>query len=210
MKEDWFLMKVYDFFKRIFDIIVSVIFLLFFWLPMLIIAIIIKCDSKGSAFFTQRRLGKNRKEFTLYKFRSMTTTAPKDMPTHELQHADAYITKVGKFIRRTSIDELPQFLNILKGDMSLIGPRPALYNQIDLADERDKYDANSVRPGLTGWAQINGRDDVDIPVKAKMDGEYVKNRSFWFDLKILFGSFGAIISGRNITEGMRENKNDKK
>ncbi|MBQ8164686.1 MAG: sugar transferase [Clostridia bacterium] len=204
-------MKVYDIFKRILDIVISVVFLLIFWLPMLIVAIVIKCDSKGSAFFTQRRLGKDRKEFILYKFRSMTTTAPADMPTHELQHADAYITKVGKFIRRTSIDELPQFLNILKGDMSLIGPRPALYNQIDLADERDKYNANSVRPGLTGWAQINGRDDVDIPVKAKMDGEYVKKRSLLFDLKIIFGSFGAIISGRNITEGMRnDNKNDKK
>ena len=210
MKEDDFSMKIYDIFKRIFDIFVSVVFLLVCWLPMLVIAIIIKCDSKGSAFFTQRRIGKDRKEFVLYKFRSMSTEAPKDMPTHELQHADAYITKVGKFIRRTSIDELPQFLNILKGDMSLIGPRPALYNQLDLADERDKYGANSVRPGLTGWAQINGRDDVDIPVKAKMDGEYVNNRSLWFDLKIIFGSFGAIISGRNITEGMRENKTDKK
>ena len=210
MKEDDFLMKVYDVFKRIFDIFASVICLLILWLPMLIVAIIIKCDSKGSAFFTQRRIGKDGKEFILYKFRSMSTEAHTDMPTHELQHADAYITKVGKFIRRTSIDELPQLINILKGDMSLIGPRPALYNQLDLADERDKYGANSVRPGLTGWVQINGRDDVDIPVKAKMDGEYVNNRSLWFDLKIIFGSFGAIVSGRNITEGMRENKNDKK
>ncbi len=202
-------MKIYDVVKRIFDIIFAVLFLLIFWLPMLIVAIVIKCDSKGSAFFTQRRIGKDRKEFTLYKFRSMTTSAPADMPTHELQHADSYITRVGKFIRRTSIDELPQVINILKGDMSLIGPRPALYNQLDLADERDKYGANAIRPGLTGWAQINGRDDVDISVKARMDGEYTEKRSFWFDLKILFGSFGAIISGRNITEGMRNEPKSK-
>lgn len=204
-------MKFYDIVKRIFDIVFALLFLIVFWLPMLIIAITIKCDSKGSAFFTQRRLGKDRKEFILYKYRSMVTTAPADMPTHELQQAETYITRVGKFIRRTSIDELPQIINILKGDMSLVGPRPALYNQIDLADERDKYNANSIRPGLTGWAQINGRDDVDISVKAKMDGEYTAKRSFLFDLKIIFGSFGAIISGRNITEGMRNDpKSEKK
>ena len=204
-------MKVYDFVKRAFDIVFSLVFLIVFWLPMVIIAIVIKCDSKGSAFFTQRRLGKDRKEFILYKYRSMVTTAPADMPTHELTQAETYITRVGKFIRRTSIDELPQIINILKGDMSLVGPRPALYNQIDLADERDKYNANSIRPGLTGWAQINGRDDVDISVKARMDGEYTAKRSILFDFKIIFGSFGAIISGRNITEGMRsDSKTDKK
>lgn len=196
-------MKIYDIVKRILDIIFALTFIIVFWLPMVIIAIVIKCDSKGSAFFTQRRIGKDRKEFTLYKYRSMVTAAPADTPTHELANAETYITKVGKFIRRTSIDELPQIINILKGDMSLVGPRPALYNQLDLADERDKYKANSIRPGLTGWAQINGRDDVDIAVKAKMDGEYTAKRSLLFDIKIVFGSFGAIFSGRNITEGMR-------
>ena len=148
----------------------------------------IKIESKGPVFFKQKRIGKNKKEFMIYKFRSMRTDTPKDTPTHLLDDPDIYITKVGRFLRKTSIDELPQIINILKGDMSIVGPRPALWNQDDLIAERDKYNANSIRPGLTGLAQISGRDELEIPVKAKLDGYYVEHMGFALDIKCFFGT----------------------
>lgn len=163
------------FFKRFLDIVLSGIGLVILAIPMLIVAIVIRCEDPGPVIFKQKRIGRGRKNFMLYKFRSMRMDTPRDTPTHLLSNPEQYILKVGGFIRKTSIDELPQLWNILKGDMSLIGPRPALWNQIDLADERDKYGANDIKPGLTGWAQINGRDELEIPAKAKLDGEYAKN-----------------------------------
>lgn len=154
----------------------------------------------GSAVFKQKRVGKGKKLFMLYKFRSMKADTP-DIPTHLLDNPEQYISKVGKFIRKTSIDELPQLFNILKGDMSIIGPRPALWNQEDLIAERDKYGANDVRPGLTGWAQINGRDELEIPVKARLDGEYIENLSFLFDCKCFFGTIAAVLKSDGVVEG---------
>lgn len=188
------------FFKRLLDITLSLLGILFLALPMLVIAIIIKTDDPGPALFKQKRVGKNKELFWLYKFRSMRTNTP-DIPTHLLENPDQYIIKVGKFIRRTSIDELPQLFNILKGDMSVIGPRPALWNQDDLIAERDKYGANDVRPGLTGWAQINGRDELPIPVKAKLDGEYIEKLSFLFDLKCFFGTILSVAKSDGVVEG---------
>ncbi len=173
-------------------------------LPLfLIVSIWIKSDSPGPVFFTQRRIGKGKKEFEILKFRSMRTDAPKDVATHLLNDADSYITRSGEFLRKTSLDELPQLINILKGDMSIIGPRPALYNQYDLIEERDKYNANDILPGLTGWAQINGRDELPIDVKAYLDDYYVKNLSFWMDLKCFLGTFGAVLGRKGIVEGAR-------
>ena len=189
-----------NFFKRLIDIVLSLLGILFLALPMLVIAIIIKTDDPGPALFKQKRVGKNKELFWLYKFRSMKTNTP-DIPTHLLENPDQYIIKVGKFIRRTSIDELPQLFNILKGDMSVIGPRPALWNQDDLIAERDKYGANDVRPGLTGWAQINGRDELPIPVKARLDGEYIEKMSFLFDCKCFFGTIRSVAKSDGVVEG---------
>lgn len=169
--------------KRILDFVLSFIALIILSPVFLIIAILIKLDSKGPVLFKQKRVGKNKKHFYILKFRTMKVDAPKDTPTHMLQNPEMYITRVGKFLRKTSLDELPQIINILKGDMSIIGPRPALWNQYDLIEERDKYGANDVYPGLTGWAQINGRDELPIEVKARYDGEYVQKMSFWMDVK---------------------------
>ena len=152
------------------------------WL-LLGLAVAIKLDSPGPVFFKQKRVGIHKTHFEIYKFRTMRADTPHDMPTHLLADPDRYITRVGRFLRKTSLDELPQLWNILKGDMAVIGPRPALWNQYDLLAERDKYGANDVRPGLTGWAQIHGRDELEIPEKARLDGEYVKNISFWMDVK---------------------------
>src|SRR5699024_5619417 len=148
---------------------------------ILFLIILIKIDSKGPILFKQKRIGKDKKHFWILKFRTMKIDAPKDMPTHLLTDPEQYITKVGKFLRKTSLDELPQIWNILIGDMSIIGPRPALWNQYDLIKERDKYKANNIKPGLTGWAQINGRDEIPIEEKAILDGQYVKQMSLFMD-----------------------------
>jgi len=187
--------------KRIIDFILALVAtILLSWL-LLLIAIAIKAESKGPVFFRQKRVGLRKKHFEILKFRSMRIDTPKDQPTHLLQNPEAYITKVGKFLRKTSLDELPQMLNILKGDMSFVGPRPALWNQYDLIAERDKYGANDVMPGLTGWAQINGRDELEIPAKAKFDGEYVKKCSFLFDCKCFFGTFKSVAKAEGVVEG---------
>ena len=186
--------------KRILDIILSFFAIVILALPMLVIAIIIKIDDPGPAIFKQKRFGKNKELFWLYKFRSMKLNTP-ELPTHLLKDPDMYISKVGKFIRRTSLDELPQIYNIFIGKMSIIGPRPALWNQDDLIAERDKYGANDVRPGLTGWAQINGRDELDINTKAKLDGEYVSQLSFAFDCKCFFGTIRSVLKADGVVEG---------
>ncbi len=189
------------FFKRVIDIFLSFIGICILLLPMLILIIAIKCDSKGPAFFKQKRIGLHKKHFTILKFRTMRVDTPKDAPTHELADPKKWITKVGGFLRKTSLDELPQIFNIFVGHMSIIGPRPALWNQDDLIAERDKYGANDVRPGLTGWAQINGRDELEIPIKAKLDGEYVEKMGFLFDCKCFFGTFFSVLKSDGVVEG---------
>ena len=169
---------IYNFFKRIFDIVCSFLAIIVFGLPMIIVAIAIKLDSKGPVFFKQNRVGKNKKLFKILKFRSMYTDTDPNAPTHQLGNATSHITKVGAFIRKTSIDELPQLFNIFVGQMSFVGPRPALWNQDDLIAERDKYHANEVKPGLTGLAQISGRDELEIPVKAKLDIDLIFKTAF--------------------------------
>ena len=193
--------KAYFFFKRFLDIFIS-FWALFFLSPLfLILVIAIKVDDPGPVFFTQKRLGKNKRYFKLHKFRSMKMCTPHDVPTHMLENPEQYITKVGKFIRAHSLDELPQIWDIFIGNMSIIGPRPGLWNQDILTSERDKYNANNVKPGLTGWAQINGRDELEIPEKAKFDGEYVKKLSFGFDLKCFFGSIHVFRKDDSVVEG---------
>ena len=177
---------------------------------MLGFAIAIKIESKGKVFFKQKRIAKDKELFDIYKFRTMRSDRPKDTPTHMLEDAEKYITKVGGFMRKTSIDELPQLINILKGEMSFIGPRPALWNQNDLIVERDKYGANSIKPGLTGLAQINGRDELEIPIKAKFDGEYAKKMSFWLDVQIFFKTIGKVFMHNGVVEGKAEVKKDEK
>lgn len=167
----------------------------------LIIFLAIKIDSKGPAFIWQKRVGIHKEHFNILKFRSMSIDAPVDIPTHLLENPDEWSSKLGKFLRKTSLDELPQIINILKGDMSIVGPRPALWNQFDLIAERDKYGANDVPVGLTGWAQINGRDELEIEVKAKYDGEYAQNMGFLMDLKCFFGSFTAVLKADGYVEG---------
>ena len=189
------------FFKRLIDIFLSFFGIVFLSLPMLIIAIAIKCDSKGPVFFKQKRVGIHKKHFNILKFRTMRTDTPHDAPTHELNDPKRWITKVGGFLRKTSLDELPQLFNIFGGSMSVIGPRPALWNQDDLIAERDKYGANDVKPGLTGWAQINGRDELEIPLKAKLDGEYVEKMSFGFDCKCFFGTITSVLKSDGVVEG---------
>lgn len=198
----------YRLIKRILDFILSLIAMLFLWPIFILIAILIKIDSKGPAFFKQKRLGKNKKHFYILKFRTMRTNTPKDMPTHMLKNSDVFITEVGKFLRKTSLDELPQIINILKGEMSFIGPRPALWNQYDLIDERDKYGANDIYPGLTGWAQINGRDKLPIYLKAYLDGEYVKKMSFAFDVKILIKTVLSVARREGIKEGASQSSKE--
>ena len=170
-------------------------------IPMAVVAIIIKLDSAGPVFFKQRRVGIHKKEFNIIKFRSMPQTAPHDTPTHKLKDAASMLSKWQKFMRSASIDELPQIYNIFIGQMSIIGPRPALWNQYDLITERDKYGANDVKPGLTGWAQINGRDELPIDVKAKFDGEYVEKMGFVFDCKCFFGTIMSVIRHDGVVEG---------
>ena len=198
------------FFKRLLDIVLSFCGLAVLAIPMVIFAMIIKLDSKGPVLFWQKRVGLHKETFMMPKFRSMYTETPSDMPTHLLNDPQRWITPVGKVYRKLSIDELPQIWCILTGKMSIIGPRPALWNQFDLIEERDKYGANDVRPGLTGWAQINGRDELEIPVKAKLDGEYVEKMSFLFDCKCFLGTIFAVLRHDGVVEGgtgaMKEQK----
>lgn len=168
---------------------------------MILLAVIIKIDSPGPIFFTQKRIGIHKSTFYMYKFRTMCVDTPKDCPTHLLEDASQYITRVGKFLRKTSLDELPQLWNILKGDMSFVGPRPALWNQDDLIELRDQNGANDVRPGLTGWAQINGRDTLLLEKKSEYDGEYVKRLSFLFDLRCIFGTVRSVLTSEGVQEG---------
>lgn len=202
---------MYIYIKRIIDFTLSLIALIILSPLFLVLALWVKFDSKGPVFFKQKRIGKDRNFFQIYKFRTMLAETPGDMPTHLLEDPDAFITKSGSFLRKTSLDELPQVINILKGEMAIIGPRPALWNQEDLADERDKYSANDVLPGLTGWAQINGRDELPIDVKAQLDGEYIKNMGIWFDIQCFFGTFLSILKSEGVVEGgtgtLEKNKN---
>lgn len=195
------LKSMYKTLKRAMDIVLSSIGLIVL-LPMyFVFCILIKISSPGPVFFKQKRVGINKTYFVIYKFRTMRVDTPKDTPTHLMKDPEKYITKIGKFLRKTSLDELPQIYNILVGNMSIIGPRPALWNQDDLVAERDKYGANNIKPGLTGWAQVNGRDELPIPEKAKLDGEYVKNMSFLFDCKCFFKTIFSILKSDGVVEG---------
>lgn len=189
------------FFKRLIDLLLSGIAIILLIPLWIFLFLAIKIDSKGPIFFKQKRVGIHKKLFNILKFRTMKIDAPHDTPTHMLDNPDKYITRLGKFLRKTSLDELPQIFNIFMGKMSIIGPRPALWNQDDLIAERDKYGANDVKPGLTGWAQINGRDELEIPVKAKLDGEYVKRQSFFFDCKCFFGTIKSVLKHDGVVEG---------
>lgn len=187
--------------KRGVDFMLSLIGLIVLSPLFIIIALIIKGTSSGPVFFKQKRVGKNKVYFNILKFRTMRTDTPKDCPTHLLSNPDQYITPIGRFLRKTSLDELPQIINILKGDMAVIGPRPALWNQYDLIEERDKYKANDIKPGLTGWAQINGRDELDIDVKAQLDGYYAEQISFLFDCKCFLGTITSVLKSDGVVEG---------
>ena len=187
--------------KRIIDLFLSITGLVVLSPVLVLLAIAIKLDSSGPVLFKQKRVGIHKTHFNIYKFRTMRTDTPKDTPTHLLANPDKYITKAGRLLRKASLDELPQIINILLGQMAIIGPRPALWNQYDLIEERDKYGANDIRPGLTGWAQINGRDELPIEVKAKYDGEYVRRMSFLFDLKCLVGTILVVIRRYGVVEG---------
>lgn len=187
--------------KRYIDTLLSLIGLIVLSPVFLILIVAIRLDSPGPVLFKQKRVGLHKRHFNILKFRTMRIDTPKDTPTHLLANPDQYITKVGKFMRKTSLDELPQIINILKGEMAVIGPRPALWNQYDLIEERDKYRANDVLPGLTGWAQIHGRDELEIPEKAKLDGYYVKHMSHWMDLKCFFGTIFAVLRSDGVVEG---------
>ncbi|MDD6174340.1 MAG: sugar transferase [Firmicutes bacterium] len=187
--------------KRILDFILALLGLILLSPLFLILIAAIRIDSRGPVLFRQKRVGIHKKYFSILKFRTMRIDTPHDMPTHLLENPDQYITRVGRFLRKTSLDELPQILNILAGQMAVIGPRPALWNQEDLIAEREKYGANDVRPGLTGWAQINGRDELPIEEKAKLDGEYVQRMSFAFDVRCFFGTIGAVLHHKGVVEG---------
>lgn len=187
--------------KRVIDFSLSLLGLIVLSPVFLLLIIAIKLDSKGPILFKQKRIGIHKSHFHILKFRTMKIDAPKDTPTHLLEDPEQYITKMGKFLRKTSLDELPQILNILAGQMSIIGPRPALWNQYDLIAERDKYKANDIKPGLTGWAQINGRDEVPIEIKSKYDGEYVEKMSFSMDVKCFFGTIVSVFKSDGVLEG---------
>ena len=187
--------------KRCIDFLLSLLGTIILSPILLILILLIKITSPGPVFFKQKRVGINRTYFNIYKFRTMRIDTPKDTPTHLLENPDQYITNIGKFLRKTSLDELPQLFNILKGDMAIVGPRPALWNQYDLIEERDKYHANDILPGLTGWAQVNGRDELEIDVKAKLDGEYVQKMSFGFDCKCFWMTITSVLKHEGVVEG---------
>ncbi|MGF3194971.1 sugar transferase [Facklamia sp. P13055] len=192
---------MYLIFKRIIGFILSLMALIILSPLILILIIAIKIDSPGPILFKQKRVGIHKSHFNILKFRTMYIDTPKDTPTHLLGNPDQYITKVGKFLRKTSLDELPQLINILKGDMAIIGPRPALWNQFDLIEERDKYGANDVPVGLSGWAQINGRDELEIPIKAKLDGEYVRKQGLLMDIRCVIGTIFSVFKSDGVVEG---------
>ncbi|MCX7842205.1 MAG: sugar transferase [Clostridia bacterium] len=194
--------------KRLFDFIFSVAMLVILLPLFILISFAIKLTSRGPVLFKQRRIGKDKAEFNIYKFRSMYAEAPKDVPTHLLQDASRYITPIGKFLRKTSLDELPQLLNIIKGDMSFVGPRPALYNQHDLISLREKCNVNSIRPGITGWAQVNGRDELEIPVKVEYDRYYAEHMSLWFDFKIVIMTVFSVLRAKGVVEGAAKSGSD--
>ena len=187
--------------KRLIDIALSALGIVILSPVLLILVIAIKVDSPGPVLFKQKRVGIHKTHFNILKFRTMRIDTPKDIPTHLLEDPEQWITKLGVFLRKTSLDELPQLFNILAGHMSVVGPRPALWNQYDLLEERDRYGANDVMPGLTGWAQVNGRDELPIVVKARLDGEYVEKMSLFFDLKCFFATFGTVIRHKDVIEG---------
>jgi len=201
---------LYSKIKRMIDFILALVGIIILCPVLLVLAIAIKIDSKGPVLFCQKRVGIHGSHFMIYKFRTMRTDTPKDMPTHLLKDPTQYITKVGKFLRKTSLDELPQIFNILKGEMAVVGPRPALWNQFDLIEEREKYHANDVLPGLTGWAQVNGRDELEIPVKAKFDGEYVERMSFLFDVKCILLTVYSVLKSDGVVEGGTGAMNEEK
>lgn len=192
---------MYKFFKRTLDIVLSFLGMLILSLFFLLLVLAIKLDSKGPVLFKQKRVGLHKKHFYILKFRTMRIDTPKDTPTHLLENPEQWITKVGKFLRKTSLDELPQIWNIFVGDMSIIGPRPALWNQYDLIEERDRYGANDVLPGLTGWAQIHGRDELPIAKKAELDGYYVQHLSFGLDVRCFFGTIKSVAKSEGVVEG---------
>ena len=197
----------YIFFKRVLDFILALVGLIILSPVFLMLVIFIKLDSKGPILFKQKRVGIHKTHFEILKFRTMKIDTPKDMPTHMLASPEKYITRVGKFLRKTSLDELPQIINILKGEMSIIGPRPALWNQYDLIAERDKYGANDILPGLTGWAQVHGRDELEIEEKAKLDGYYVKHLGFKLDVQCFFLTIKSVLKSEGVVEGKKENLN---
>lgn len=190
--------------KRLFDLVVSFITCIIAIPMMLVLVLLIKLGSKGPVLFHQRRIGLSKREFNILKFRTMRIDTPSNVPTHMLENPDTFITPVGKVLRKTSLDELPQLFNILKGDMSLVGPRPALYNQDDLIALRGQHGVHGMRPGLTGWAQVNGRDELPIPVKVEYDRYYVENWSFWLDIKILFLTAASVVRHKGVVEGRQE------
>lgn len=187
--------------KRLIDLLISLLGFIVLSPLFLILCLLIKITSKGPIFFKQKRVGIHKTYFDILKFRTMKIDTPKYVPTHLLSDPDQYITSVGRFLRKTSLDELPQLINIIKGDMSIVGPRPALWNQYDLIEQRDLYQANDVMPGLTGWAQINGRDELEISVKAKLDGEYVQRMSFLFDCKCFLLTITSVLKHEGVVEG---------
>lgn len=194
--------------KRIFDFLMSLIGIFILSPIIIIVALCVKLTSKGPILFKQRRIGKNNEEFSIYKFRTMRIDTP-NVPTHLLENPEQWITPIGKFLRKTSLDELPQLFNILSGKMSIVGPRPALYNQFDLKEMRTKEGIHKLVPGLTGWAQINGRDEIPLSLKVKLDKEYLERKSFWFDLKIIFLTVISVIKSDGVQEGKAVNNNEK-
>ena len=200
---------MYGLLKRFFDVVLSLVAIIVFSWLLIIIAIAIVVEDKGNILFKQKRIGKNKKEFYIYKFRTMKVSTPKDVPTHLLDNPESYITKIGGFLRKTSLDELPQLFNILKGDMSIVGPRPALWNQFDLIALRDENGSNSVRPGLTGWAQVNGRDELPIDIKAGFDGEYIRKMGIVFDIKIILMTVVSVFTSKGVREGRNESSNNR-
>lgn len=194
--------------KRILDLVLASVGVIIIFVPMLFVALVIKLDSRGPVLFKQPRYGKDKKPFTVYKFRTMSTDAPADMPTNEFVHAGSYITRFGKIMRKLSIDELPQLVNVLRGEMSIVGPRPVVLTEKELIRQRAKYHANSVKPGITGWAQVNGRDELDYLQKAELDGWYVKNLSFKTDVKCIVKTFYVALSLAGHTEGHEQVDNN--
>lgn len=192
---------MYDGIKRVADRVLALLGLIILSPVFLVLILAIKIDSRGPVLFKQKRVGLHKEHFYILKFRTMRTDTPSDIPTHQLKNPEQYITRVGKFLRKTSLDELPQIINILKGDMAIVGPRPALWNQYDLIAERDKYGANDILPGLTGWAQINGRDELPIDVKAKLDGYYVRKKGFFMDMRCIFGTVVSVAKQEGVVEG---------